>query len=144
MIKYIQGDLLEAPQKVIVHQCNCQGVMGSGVAFQIRRKYPSVYNVYMKGLSHSKLGDFIPAKVDGKIFINLLGQDHFLPRGVCHTDYAAVRKALESLKDYCDDDLAMPKIGCGLGGGDWKIMSALIEEIFTDRDVYVYEWKEII
>ncbi|WP_411668007.1 hypothetical protein [Bacillus subtilis] len=39
MIKIIQGDLLEAKENIIAHQVNCKGVMGSGIALQIKKKY---------------------------------------------------------------------------------------------------------
>lgn len=38
-IKYIKGSLLDTDAKIIVHGCNCQGVMGSGVAKQLKKNY---------------------------------------------------------------------------------------------------------
>lgn len=42
MIKHIKGDIFQSSADVILHQVNCQGVMGSGVAKQVREKYPDV------------------------------------------------------------------------------------------------------
>ena len=46
MIKTVEVNLLEAKERCICHQVNCQGVMGSGVALQIKRKYPQAYKDY--------------------------------------------------------------------------------------------------
>jgi hypothetical protein len=46
MIKHIKCDIFESGADVICHQVNCQGVMGSGIAKQIRERYPSVYEDY--------------------------------------------------------------------------------------------------
>lgn len=48
MIKIIDGDLFETDAKFIVHQVNCMGRMGSGVALQVKEKYPHVYEEYKK------------------------------------------------------------------------------------------------
>ncbi|ESQ88967.1 hypothetical protein ABAC460_14395 [Asticcacaulis sp. AC460] len=45
-IIYKTGDLLEAPERVICHGCNAQGVMGSGIAVPIRNRYPMVFKAY--------------------------------------------------------------------------------------------------
>ena len=46
-IKKNVGDLLSVNRGIIVHGCNCQGVMGSGVALAIREKWPAVYEAYI-------------------------------------------------------------------------------------------------
>lgn len=47
-IKIIDGDLFTTNAKIICHQVNCQGKMGSGVAKQVREKYPHVYEEYKR------------------------------------------------------------------------------------------------
>lgn len=147
MIKYIKGDLLEADQSLLVHQCNAQDTMGSGVAKAIKVKYPKAYSDYIRDFRHTpkeerlgKVGfSHVGTELQPKIIANLIGQLHYLPRGVCHTNYKALEEGFNTIKDYFTEDIAMPKIGCGLGGGDWKIVSAIIESVFDDRDVYIYE-----
>lgn len=146
MIKYIKGDLLEAKQEYIVHQVNCQGVMGSGVAKAIKDKYPEVFRHYKRLVKDKQISNkdllgivqFVAVSSDKEI-VNLFSQDHYLPRTTKHTNYDAMTKGFETIKELVAEDLAMPKIGCGLGGGDWKIVSAIIESVFDDRDVYIYE-----
>ena len=56
MIKVINGDLFSSTARFIVHQVNCQGKMGSGVALQVKQKFPHVYDEYKKFCSHNMLG----------------------------------------------------------------------------------------
>lgn len=133
MINYVTGDLLGATQKVIIHGCNAQGVMGSGVARQIRARWPNVYEVYH--LKHRvfglDLGDIIPvATLDGKIIVNCITQDGFGRTGNRYVDYDAIARCMEQINDRVDNwdvsEIAMPRIGAGLGGGDWNIIEQII------------------
>jgi len=143
MIKYVKGDLLNASQLILIHQCNAQDTMGSGVAKAIRTKYPKAYREYVEYFRNTpkkeRMGKVQFSINYNKIIANLVGQFNYLPRGVCHTDYEALKEGFTTIKLRYPDDVAMPKIGCGLGGGDWKIVSAIIESVFDDRDVYIYE-----
>ena len=53
MIEYIKGNILNATEGIIVQQVNCMGVMGAGLAKQIRDKWPSVYNRYLDKVYYS-------------------------------------------------------------------------------------------
>lgn len=45
MLKHIKGDIFKSNADAILHQVNCQGVMNSGVAKQVREKYPIVFGI---------------------------------------------------------------------------------------------------
>lgn len=148
MITYVNGDLLGATQKVIVHGCNNRGVMGSGVAAQIRAKWPNVYEVY--ALKHRvfglELGDIIPvATLDGKIVVNAVTQDGFGRDGQRYVDYAAIERCFETINDRVHgwevNEVAMPRIGAGLGGGDWKIIEEIINRTAKYYTPVVYDFQ---
>lgn len=155
-IKYIKGSLLDTDAKIIVHGCNCQGVMGSGVAKQIKEKYPQAYNAY-KNYEESvglKLGYVIPAFcTGGRWVLNCLTQEYY-GRNVnkVYVDYNAISRCFREVASLCNyfigfnksykyNLIAMPKIGCGLANGDWNIVSKIIEEELCDKgfEVLVYE-----
>jgi O-acetyl-ADP-ribose deacetylase (regulator of RNase III) len=143
-IIYIRGNLLEAAEPVIVHGCNAHGVMGSGVALAIRNKWPSAFNKYRdkyqtNGLS---LGEVIFANVEDKWIANAITQQNFGSDGQRYVDYEAVESCLRQVKNFMEvygyDSLAMPKIGAGLGGGDWTVIENIITKIFEDKQVKIY------
>ena len=46
MIKHVKADIFTTDCDIIVHQVNCYGVMGSGIAKQVKERYPDVYDIY--------------------------------------------------------------------------------------------------
>jgi len=161
MIKIIEGNILNATEDIICHQVNCRGKMGSGLAKQIRNKYPNVYESYVKlvnwqkeeynkGLAKNKslLGNiqFVDCS-DGKVIANLFGQEGY-GRDKQYTDYTALRKSLESLYETvtCDyntlygKSIAIPyNLGCGLAGGNWNIVYEMIKQIFYNYEITIYK-----
>jgi O-acetyl-ADP-ribose deacetylase (regulator of RNase III) len=136
MIKYRKGNLLDVTEGVIVHGCNMQSVMGSGVAKAIKDKYPACFSKYKLILETEEcnLGDDIMYKVNDDLYIcNALTQWSF-GRGVRQVNYAAIVKVFSRLfNDYRDEVVHFPKIGAGLGGGDWGIIEQLINDCDPDN-----------
>lgn len=147
LINIKNGNLLEATEDIIGHQVNCRGVMGSGVAKQIRSKYPGVFSKYTDLVSHtvfkiSLLGECQLCHTEDGAIANLFGQDGYGKNGV-HTDYTSLYHALCLLHDYCKEcgkSVALPYgMGCGLGGGDWNVVYDIIHEVFSDYEVTLYK-----
>ncbi len=158
MIKHIKCDIFESGADVICHQVNCQGVMGSGVAKQVREKYPLVYKEYKKWCDiyspKALLGtaQFIVTDIQYDTsflgIFNLFGQEKFGYDGKCYTDYNALYKCFEKVKEDLPTDpkctIAIPYLmSCHRGGGDWNIVYKMIEEIFDDSncDVLICEYN---
>lgn len=166
-IKIVDGDLFETKANFICHQVNCQGRMGSGVAKQVREKFPVVYRYYKAwcdedaklrkalGLTKSQLlgrvqisykEDYLVGdkNIDTQVICNMFSQDQYGYNGKKYTDYDAFEKCLLKLKERvpAGDVIAMPyKIGCGLGGGDWDIVYGLIEKVLSNSHT-VELWKK--
>ena len=47
MLIHKKCDLFESGADMICHQVNCMGVMGSGVAKQVKERYPKVFEEYV-------------------------------------------------------------------------------------------------
>ena len=145
MIIYSTGDLLKTDVEVIIHQVNTQGVMGAGIALQIKNKWPEVYKEYKdycNTILNSKelLGVCLPSHTNDDRFVaNCFGEDKFWPAGVCHTDYAALEKSLCLLYIWMKANhlktCGCPYLmGCGLAGGDWNIVHQILKDIFENDD----------
>ena len=155
MVEYVKGNLLESDCDYICHQVNCQGVMRSGIARQIREKWPDVYDEYKKVCSkfvrtytdpvEHMLGHIQFCCTDsGQVVVNIFSQADYGYDGDRYTSYDAFSNALTELKGMIPkgNTIGFPKnIGCGLGGGDWRIISNMIETILGDtHNVYIYEY----
>lgn len=149
MIKIINGNILDAKEDYIGHQVNCHGVMGAGLAKQLRNKSKLVFSSYKSLCDRSDprelLGTVQVVRVaENKYVANIFGQLNY-GRSKLNTDYDALRKALVQLKteaEYYDKSIALPYgIGCGLAGGDWDVVYRLIDEVFEDYDVTLYKFN---
>lgn len=145
-IIYKEGDLLEAEENIIIHGCNAQGVMGSGVALVIKNKYPEAYKTYRSyaGVGY-RLGTISFAQIgDGKIIGNAITQEYYgRDKSKVYVDYDAVRAVFNYLNTlFPQDKIALPKIGAGLANGDWNVIEKIIEEECKDVQPVVYVLKE--
>lgn len=159
MVTYKNGNLLNSKCNVICHQVNCQGVMGSGIAKQIRNRFPMCYENYKEFVTRNGkencLGDVYFYRERGDVVIaNMFSQFNYLPRDIKHTDYDAFRSCCGYIKQFLNFDnfnsydhmkqvrIGFPYgIGCGLGGGDWGVIRGIIEEEFSSNMYNVEIWK---
>ncbi len=143
MIEYRQGDLLKAPMDIIVHGCNCKHSFGAGIARQIREQFPQAHTADLKTLygDPSKLGDYSTVVIDNKRIINAYTQFNYSTDKL-DVDYDAVERVMRTIKvEYSvDAKLGMPRIGCGLAGGDWNKVEEILNRVFNDRTIYVYDY----
>lgn len=132
MIRYVKGDLLASNMSVIAHGCNCHGVMGAGIARQIRERWPNVYEVYR--LRHQvmglELGTILPVRtLDGRLVVNCMTQKDLGSDGQ-YVDYDAIERCMAAMDANAQAwgvaEIGMPKIGAGLGGGDWDRIEDII------------------
>lgn len=130
---------------IIVHQANCYHTMGAGIAKIIRENYPEAYKADCETVKGTeKLGTYSTAYIKDNnrqfVIANLYGQGGFdkRKRGLRDTNYDALNDAFTSLRDDLLKansnrvvTIGVPYgIGCGLGGGSWRIVTAIIESIF--------------
>lgn len=147
-IPIVNGDIFESGAQMIVHQVNCQGVMGSGVAKQVKEKYPAVFAQYKRACDNAKkssefLGGVLPVNVSpNQQIINLFAQDKYGYDGKTYTDYDALQRCLDTLKILAvGKSVAIPyKMSCDRGGGDWEKVSKMIAETLSERDVTFYKF----
>jgi len=141
IVYLIKKDILSIEKGIICHQVNAQGVMGAGLAAQIKMKYPIVYRDYIDAYNKGKLelGSVIISKINDNLFVlSLVGQLNY-GRGRKFTDYNALKKAFLKVKkaqEITKLDVYLPyKIGCGLGGGSWNIVKSLIERYIPNAKI---------
>lgn len=152
------GDILDSGADIIVHQVNCMGVMGAGMAKQIRNKYPNVFDIYKKRCDEfsdrldrlSLLGKAQYVQISRNRYIaNCFGQLDYRRRGQYDrmTDYDALKNALKSVNEFAIirqlKTVAIPFwLGCGLAGGDWNTVKNIIDAELADSVFELQIWKK--
>jgi O-acetyl-ADP-ribose deacetylase (regulator of RNase III) len=189
-IPLISGNLLDFPTHCetdpdkyvginnIAHSCNCQNVMGGGIAKQIKDRYPKAFEADAE--FHNKeyndgggwkgaIGDYSKAVIETDwatwshartnlshaTIYNLYTQSGFSTkqREVNYEYFWRAMKAMQEDLLFNQHELNVRQvvglpygISCGLAGGNWKIIKAIIEDIFLDSMIECYivkfEWAE--
>lgn len=132
------GNLLNVKEGHIVHGCNAQGVMGSGVALGVKNTYPSAYEDYIKQYNSKEgliLGVAYPSSVSDNLVIwNAITQNLF-GAGTRQVSYDAIETCFSDINRFLKDgdgiwaqEIHIPYIGAGLGGGSWNIIKSIIED----------------
>jgi len=140
-IIYKTGDLLQCDENIIAHGCNAQGVMGAGVAKAIKEKYPGSYEYYRYMWHHGMLrpGSILTYQESDKMIVHMITQPTFGRGPEVYVKYEAVKSCIEELnRTFTGHSVAMPKIGAGLGGGDWDEIARIIERESTHFQPVVY------
>ena len=149
-----KGNLLDA-KGIIVHGCNCQGVMGSGVALAIKNKWPDVYQQYRDSYELKSplmnLGQIIPVVVAPDTYVlNAITQKNYGRDGARYVSYDAVTSCFEKVRGWAEHfrqaesrnvSVNFPLLGAGLGGGDWEIISKIIDRTLGD-DIEKILWVQ--
>ena len=158
-IKMVKGNLLDSDCEFICHQVNCQGAMNSGIAKQIRERWPIVYNNYITKFSACQssadlLGDIqIVALYDDfyktekhQYVINLFAQQYYGYDGKRYTSYDAFWYCLNLIKNTIPKGkkIGFPyKIGSDRGGANWQIIFIMISEVLgKDYEIEIYQLGE--
>lgn len=140
-ILYIKGDLLKNHEQVIMHGCNIKGGFGSGVAGAIRKMYPKCYDTYRTAFEAGmlSLGGIIVHEEPTCTILNAITQPAYGYDGKQYVDYEAIKAAMILADEMTTTGrIALPKIGAGLGGGNWEIISNIIETCVINNQPVVY------
>lgn len=118
---------------VIVHGCNCFCDMGAGIAKEIKEVFPSAYAADKKTIvgDINKLGTitFSKSLINNHevIIVNAYTQFNWEGEGK-KVNYPAIEKAFTDIKkQFSGKRIGYPLIGAGLGGGNWKVISKIID-----------------
>lgn len=138
MIEETRGNLLEAKAEALVNAVNCVGVMGKGVALQFRQKFSEEYFKDYKRACQN--GDLIIGKVhvyslssDGahRFIINFPTKNHWREKSRFEDIESGLQSLVEAVEKHHIKSIAMPALGCGLGGLDWNEVKPLIKKAFV-------------
>ena len=155
MMKTVHGNLikmaLEGKFDVIIHGCNCFNTFGAGIALQIKRIFPDAYEADLKTIKgdRSKLGQITFSKITIGVLKPLIVVNGYTQYGyggnAPNVDYDAIRSVMRNVKDqFSGLRIGFPAIGAGLGGGDWNIISKIIDDELDNLDyTYVIYSKEM-
>jgi len=141
-IKTQIGNLLHVKSGHIVHGCNAQGVMGSGVALAVKNTYPQAFKDYLEvhNAGGLILGEAYPTAVKPELIIWNAVTQNLYGNGSRMVSYDAIQTCFQSVNDFITqnnghimtpNEVHIPMIGAARGGGNWEIIREIIEQTVT-------------
>ncbi|MBN2528845.1 MAG: macro domain-containing protein [Deltaproteobacteria bacterium] len=150
MITEVTGNLLKSKDDALVNTVNCVGFMGKGIALQFKKAFPANFIAYQKAC---KAGEVQPGKMfiwrsedllNTKYVINFPTKRHWKGKSRLEDVKAGLTALVAEVQTLGIRSIAIPPLGCGLGGLSWREVKPLIEQAFAalpEVDVHVYAPK---
>lgn len=147
-INYVRGDAT-APQgegiKIICHVCNNIGAWGAGFVLALSKKWVEP-EAHYRSMVEYRLGDVEIVSVDNNIYVaNMIAQKDVMSNLGDNDNppirYYAINEAMYKVNEFAKKNNAsihMPRIGCGLAGGDWNKIEDILRRV-TTVPVTVYD-----
>src|SRR5258708_39214136 len=138
MIKYVEGNLLDANAEALVNTVNEVGVMGKGIALMFSEAFPTNTEAYQRASREGEIRVgrmFVtanPSLINPRWIINFPTKKHW--RNPSRLEW--VRQGLTDLVKVIQEkrihSVALPPLGCGNGGLDWHLVRQEIERAFSN------------
>ena len=146
-IIFAGGDLFATPGlQALGHGVNCGGATGAGIAIEFKKRYPGMYKQY-KALC--KNGGLLPGDVfawhgnDITVF-NLATQKHWNTGATPEAVKDSVTKMLNLAEKMAIHEIALPRIGAGLGGLEWDDVKSLLATLAADSSITLLIAEEFV
>jgi O-acetyl-ADP-ribose deacetylase (regulator of RNase III) len=149
MIQYKTGNLIQEEVEAIVNTVNCVGIMGRGLALQFKKSFPDNFKSYESACKKNEIliGKMFVHETRlpsyPKFIINFPTKRHW--REVSHIEY--IEMGLMDLKQVIENlgitSIAIPPLGCGLGGLNWNHVKPYIEKMFQDSPIHVIVFEPL-
>lgn len=128
-IEIVRGDLLAAEVEALVNPVNCVGVMGKGLALAFKQRFPDAFRAYARAC---KDGEVRPGRMfvhvsGGRTLIHFPTKRHFRDASRMEDIEAGLVALASEITTRGIRSIAVPALGCGLGGLAWGDVRPRIE-----------------
>lgn len=135
MVKVATGNLLRAEVDALVNTVNTVGVMGKGVAYQFKQAFPANFKAYEAACKRGEvqIGRMFvtyTGKLEPRLIINFPTKQHWKGNSKIEDIEAGLEDLIKVVQEQDIRSIALPPLGCGLGGLRWDEVRPLIEEAF--------------
>jgi O-acetyl-ADP-ribose deacetylase (regulator of RNase III) len=142
------SDIFEQKVKAIVNPVNCVGVMGKGLALQFKNKFPDNFEIYKDACAKKEVvsGKMLVCEVSDDTsslyIVNFPTKQHWRDSSRMEDIISGLDDLVKTIHRLSIDSIAIPPIGCGLGGLNWTAVKSHIENklsTLTDVQIIVLE-----
>jgi O-acetyl-ADP-ribose deacetylase (regulator of RNase III) len=147
MVRLVHGNILKAEADALVNTVNTVGVMGKGIAYQFKQAYPENTRLYEEACKHDSviIGRMFvtyTGQLEPRVIINFPTKRHWKGNSKIADIRAGLMDLVKIVQDLQVSSIAIPPLGCGLGGLRWEDVRPMIEDAFASLhsvEVLLYE-----
>lgn len=143
MVKMIEikcGDIFESQAQTLVNTVNCVGVMGKGIALLFKRRYPYMFQDYVRRCKNNLVQPGIPyhyTDAFGNSIVNFPTKNHWRSPSYIEDIIKGLDFFVTHYKEWGIESVAFPPLGCGNGGQEWRIVGRIMYEKLSKIDIPV-------
>jgi len=140
MIKVLIGDIFESKAQTLVNTVNCVGVMGKGVALEFKKRFPDMFKDYVKRceVKQVRLGrPYLFKRMFPPWILNFPTKDHWRSVSRLQDIIEGLRYLQQNYKAWGITSLAVPPLGCGHGGLEWRVVGPTLYRHLKVLDIPV-------
>mgnify|MGYP001239266549 CR=1 FL=1 len=136
MIEITRGNILNSETEALVNTVNCVGYMGKGIALQFKKAYPENYEAYRKACDAEQIrpGNMHVFETGSvfypKYIINFPTKRHWRGKSKLEDIQSGLNALVKEVREREIKSIAVPPLGCGLGGLEWRVVRPMIEKAF--------------
>lgn len=135
--EYRQGDILQAEADALVNTVNCVGIMGRGIALQFRNAFPGNYKSYKIACAREEVQPgrmFVheTGQLKPRFIINFPTKRHWRGKSRMQDIESGLVALIAEIRSRDIRSIALPPLGCGLGGLDWNEVRPRIEAALAE------------
>mgnify|MGYP000872662397 FL=1 len=112
-----RGNIFESETQALINPVNIEGVMGKGLAYQFKKKYPDNFEKYKQACLEKKIDigkDLIYTEEKNKIIINFPTKRSWRENSKIEYIEIGLKKLEELLKKLEIESVSLPPIGKNL------------------------------
>lgn len=146
MICYKTGNMFESDSDCLFNAVNCEGIMGKGIAYQFKMRFPENNKKYVEACN---TGDLRPGKLfifreNGKTIVNFPTKDKWREPSRMKYITDGLDAFVQMLPELNITQAAIPPLGCGNGGLNWEEVKIEIETKLKDINANVVLYEPIV
>ena len=147
VIEYTTGNLLNSDAEALVNAVNCVGVAGRGIALQFRHAWPENFRAYAAACRRGQVRPgtlfvFETGRTSPRYIVNFPTKRHWRDRSRIEDIEAGLQALAAEIRRRGIRSIAIPPLGCGLGGLAWSEVRPRIERALgglTDVRILVFK-----
>ena len=145
-LKCKNGDIFREDAEALVNCVNCVGAMGRGVALQFKKAFPENFKAYAEACQQGEVQPgrmfvFETGQLQPRFIINFPTKRHWRGASRIEDIESGLQDLVKVIGEHGIRSIALPPLGCGLGGLDWLSVKSRIEKTLqplSDVQVALY------